>query len=79
MSIEGIDSDGSEVNRPVYGLVVGCVELASRWNVSVMNKQQSNKSIKYEQFSTSLCHLFLHSSLLKISELKLDDNSLWPL
>lgn len=63
-------SNGDEVNRPGYGLVLGYVELASGWNVLVMNQQQQRKpSSKYGPFSISLLRLFLHSSLLEIFKL----------
>ena len=39
-------SNGDKVDRPGYGLVVGCEELANGWHVLEINQQQSEKSIK---------------------------------
>lgn len=39
-------SNGDEVDRPGYGLVVGCEELANGWHVLEKNQQQTEKSIK---------------------------------
>lgn len=44
--IGGTMSNGDEVDRPGYGLVVGCEELANGWHVLEKNQQQTEKSIK---------------------------------